>query len=269
MTTLTKKGETFRRLHEIGTFILPNFWDAGSAILLEHLGFQAMASTSAGFAQTLGRLDGTVRLEEKLEHCRQVARATQIPITVDFENGFADQPDTAATNLRLLAQTGVVGGSIEDWSGEKIYDRSLAVERIQACAEIVASLDFPFTLTARAENLLRGVPDLDDTISRLQAYSTAGADVLYAPALSNVEGIEAVMEAVDKPVNMLSSPMPDMPFSEYQRLGVRRISVGGALANHAIGATLGAAQQMLAEGDFSWASDAAPRTFIRQMFSKP
>ncbi len=266
MISLAEKGRKFSALHQTGTFILPNFWDTGSARLLEHLGFQAMATTSAGFAQSMGTLDGSIALEQKLEHCRQVAQATQIPITADFENGFAEQPDATAKNLQLLAQTGVVGGSIEDWSGEKIYDHTLAVERVQACAEIVANLDFPFTLTARAENLLRGVNDLDDTITRLQAFAAAGADVLYAPGLSNAEEIEAVIGAVNKPVNVLFRPVPDMRLSEYQALGVRRISIGGALANHAIGATLGAAKMMVEQGDFSWVLDAAPRTVIQQIF---
>lgn len=267
MITQAEKGRIFRGLHEKGTFILPNFWDAGSALLLEHLGFQAMATTSAGFAQAIGRLDGQVSLDEKLDHCRQIAGVTQIPISTDFENGFADKPETAAANLRQLAETGVVGASIEDWSGKEIYDHALAVERIQACAELVATFDIPFTLTARAENLIRGVTDLDDTIKRLQAFDAAGADVLYAPGLTGAEQIETVLNAVEKPVNVLFVSMPDMTFSDYETLGVRRISIGGALANHAIGATLGAARRMLDGGDFTWAKDAAPRAAIQQIFA--
>lgn len=267
MITQAEKGRIFSGLHEKGTFILPNFWDAGSALLLEHLGFQAMATTSAGFAQAIGRLDGEVSLDEKLDHCRKIARVTRIPISTDFENGFADKPETAAANLLLLAETGVVGASIEDWSGKEIYDHTLAVDRIQACAEVVATFDIPFMLTGRAENLLRGVPDLDDTINRLQAYAAAGADVLYAPGLTSIEQIETVINAVEKPINVLFVSMPDMTFSEYETLGVRRISIGGALANHAIGATLGAARRMLEEGDFTWARDTAPRAVIQQIFA--
>jgi len=265
MTTQLEKARTFRSLHESGTFILANFWDAGSAVMLERLGFQALASTSAGYAQTLGRLDGQISLEDVLGHCAQVANATQAPISVDFENGFADEPAAAAQNLLRLAATGVVGASIEDYASSGIYDPTLAVERIQACAEAVAGLDFPFTLTARAENLIRGVQDLDDTIARLQTFEAAGADVLYAPGLSSSEQIQAVLGAVSAPINVLFVFMPDTPLATYAELGVRRISLGGALANHAIGATLNAASQMLEGGEFTWVMDAAPGKIIRQL----
>jgi len=265
MTTQIEKANTFRTLHEQGTFILANFWDAGSAVLLEGLGFQALASTSAGFAQALGRLDGQVTLEETLAHCAAVAACTQAPISVDFENGFADQPDAAARNLLRLAETGVVGASIEDYAPTGIYGATLAAERVQACAEAVGGLDFPFTLTARAENLIRGVQDLDDTIARLQSFEAAGADVLYAPGLASTEQIQAVLDAVSKPINVLFAFMPDTPLATYTELGVRRISLGGALANHAIGATLNAANQMLEAGEFTWVMDAAPGKLIKQL----
>ncbi len=265
MSTQIEKAEAFQSLHNEGTFIMPNFWDPGSALLLQRLGFAALASTSAGFAQTLGRIDGRVSLEEKLAHCAQVAGVTTVPISADFENGFADEPRQAAQNILRVAETGVVGASIEDFSGSGIYDHSLAVERIAACAEAVATLDFPFTLTARCENLIRGVQDLDDAIARLVAYEAAGADVLYAPGLASNEQIQALLDAVTKPINVLFVFMPDKPLSEYIELGVRRISLGGALANYAIGATLGAVDQMLATGDFSWALDAAPAKIINQL----
>jgi 2-methylisocitrate lyase-like PEP mutase family enzyme len=265
MTTQKEKAQTFAALHDHGTFIMPNFWDAGSARLLEKLGFAAIASTSAGLAQALGRVDGQVSLEEKLTHCKAVANVTAAPISVDFENGFADEPAAAAENLLRVAATGVVGASIEDYSGTEIYDQGLAVERIEACAEAVATLDYPFMLTARAENLLRGVQDLDDTIARLMAYEAAGADVLYAPGLASTEQVQVVLEAVNKPINVLFAFMPATTYAEYTELGVRRISIGGALANHAIGATLSAASQMLETGEFNWVLDAAPGKVIKQL----
>ncbi len=267
MNTQAEKAEAFCALHAQGTFIMPNFWDVGSAVILQRLGFLAFASTSAGFAQASGRLDGQITLAEKLDHCRAVAAATQVPISVDFEHGFAHEPQEVAENLIQLAATGVVGASIEDFSREDIYDITLATERIQASVEAAASLDFPFTLTARAENLIRGVQDLDDTINRLVAYESAGADVLYAPGLSSIEQIEAVLDAVQKPINVLFAFMPDTPLEAYAKLGVRRISLGSALANHAIGATLSAANAMLENGDFTWVMDAAPGRVINQLLS--
>ena len=268
MTTQQQKAQAFAALHNDGTFIMPNFWDVGSAVLLEKLGFTALATTSAGLAQALGRVDGQVSLEEKLTHCSDVANKTSAPISADFENGFADEPDATAANLLRVAATGVVGASIEDFSGTEIYDQGLAVERIAACAEAVATLDYPFMLTARAENLLRSprsVQDLDDTIARLVAFEAAGADVLYAPGLASSEQIQAVLDAVSKPINVLFAFMPDTTFAEYAELGVRRISIGGALANHAFGATLSAANQMLESGEFSWILDAAPGRIIKQL----
>jgi len=261
------KAAAFKALHEDGTFIIPNFWDTGSAVVLERLGFTALASTSAGFAQTIGQLDGTIDLDTKIAHCQAAAAATDIPISVDFENGFADQPDEVAKNLLQLVKTGVVGASIEDFSGSQIYDHTLAVERVAACSEALAGLDFPFMLTARAENLIRGVQDLDDTIARLVAFSEAGAQVLYAPGLSSTEQIQAVLDAVNKPINVLCPFMPTEPLSTYESLGVRRLSLGSALANYALGATLNAAGQMLDSGDFSWLMNAAPGKVIKNLFS--
>ncbi len=259
MTTQAEKARAFKTLHEQDeVFIIPNPWDAGSARLMQGLGFKALATTSAGFAQSLGRLDGQVSVDEKIEHCGGLCAVTDIPISADFENEFADSPEEAAANLVKVAGAGVVGASIEDYSGSGIYDFELAVERIAACADAVSQLSFPFTLTARAENLLRGVNDLDDTIKRLQAFEAAGADVLYAPGLSNLGQVKQVVDSVNKPVNVLFVFMPDVSLEQYAELGVRRISIGGALANYASGAILTASKQMLTSGGFDWVKDAAP-----------
>lgn len=268
MTNQNEKAQAFKNLHENNeTFILPNPWDAGSACLLQALEFRALATTSAGFAQSLGRLDGQISIDEKVEHCRVLCSVTDIPITADFENGFADLPEKAASNLVKVAEAGVVGGSIEDYSGSGIYDFNQAVERIAACAEAVSQLPFPFTLTARAENLLRGVSDLDDTIRRLQAFEAAGADVLYAPGLNSLDQVKRVMDSVNKPVNVLSAFMPDVTLDQYAALGVCRISIGGALANYAIGATLAASKMMLNSGAFDWVKNAAPGTEVKRLLA--
>ncbi len=253
MTTQSEKAQAFKALHECGeTFIIPNPWDAGSARLLQEAGFKALATTSAGFATSIGKTDGQVSLDEKLKHCRQAAQATEIPISADFENGFADGPEKAAANLLKLAETGLVGGSIEDYSGSEIYNFDLAVERIAACAEAVSKLSFPFMLTARAEGLLRRTSDIDDIIRRLLAFEEAGADVLYAPALKTLEEVKLVLDAVSKPINVLAPFMPDVSLAQYEELGVCRISIGGALAHHATKATRAAADQMLTAGSFNW-----------------
>ena len=244
---------------------MPNFWDAGSARTLERLGFQAIASTSAGFAQSLGKLDGSVTLTEKLQHLTAACSATKVPISADFEHGFADAPEACAENLLRAAETGIVGASIEDWSRTHLYDISAASERIAACAEAIATLDFPFTLTARADNLIHQVGNLDDTLKRLIAYEKAGADVLYAPGLASTEQIQAVLSSVNRPINVLFAFLPDLNFAEYDEFGVRRISLGSALANRVLGATLQAADQMLEQGDFTWAMDAPPGSVIRSL----
>ena len=268
MTTQAKKAQVFKTLHETDeVFIIPNPWDAGSARLMQGLGFKALATTSAGFAQSLGRLDGQVSVDEKIEHCRGLCAVTDIPISADFENGFADSPEEAAVNLVKVAGAGVVGGSIEDYSGSGIYDFELAVERIAACADAVSQLSFPFTLTARAENLLRGVNDLKDTIKRLQAFEAAGADVLYAPGLCNLDQVKQVVDSVNKPVNVLFAFMPDVSLEQYAELGVRRISIGGALANLASGAILRASKQMLTSGGFDWVKDAAPSAELKTLLT--
>ncbi len=265
MTTQADKGKIFADLHVKGTFLIPNFWDIGSARILEGLGFQALASTSAGCAQALGKLDGRLEIEEKLAHLSHVCAATSAPVSADLEHGFADAPQACAQNLLRAVEAGVVGASIEDWSREEIYDLSHATERIAACAEAVQALDFPFTLTARAETLLRRTGDFDETLARLSAYEAAGADVLYAPGIASTEQIIQILDTVSKPINVLFAYMPDMNFVDYAELGVRRISLGSTLANHAIAATLQAANQMLEQGDFTWSLDAAPNSVINTL----
>jgi 2-methylisocitrate lyase-like PEP mutase family enzyme len=248
--TQQQKAADFRALHDGEAFIIPNPWDAGSARILAALGFQALASTSGGFAMTLGRLDGAVTLDEVADHTRVLDQATDLPVSVDLENGYGPAPEDAARAITRAAEAGAVGGSIEDYDPEDgIYPIDQAVERVAAASEAAKRLDFPFTLTARAENHFRGNPDLDDTIARLQAYEGAGADVLYAPWLADVEQIRAVCEAVSKPVNVLARP--HLTMSEMAEAGGRRISVGSNLAWIAIGAMVTAAEQMRDQGDFS------------------
>jgi 2-methylisocitrate lyase-like PEP mutase family enzyme len=244
------KGEAFRGLHEGEPFVLPNPWDAGSARVLAALGFKALATTSSGFAFTLGRLDGSVTLDEVVAHAAALDRATELPVSVDLENGYGAEPERAAVAITRVAEAGAVGGSIEDYDPEGfLYDMQLAVERVAAAVEAARALGFPFTLTARAENHLRGNPDLVDTISRLTAFEDAGADVLYAPGLRTVEEIRAVCEAVSKPVNVLA--VPDLSLDEIFAAGARRVSVGGALTWVAAGALADAARAIRDSGDLS------------------
>jgi 2-methylisocitrate lyase-like PEP mutase family enzyme len=246
----TAKGEAFRALHEGDPFVLPNPWDAGSARVLAALGFEALATTSSGYAFTLGRLDGSVTLDEVVAHAAALDRATELPVSVDLENGYGAEPEHAALAITRVAEAGAVGGSIEDYDpGGHIYDRSLAVERVVAAVEAARSLPFPFTFTARAENHIRGNPDLDDTIARLTAFEGAGADVLYAPGLRTVDEIRAVCEAASKPVNVLA--VPDLLLGEIFSAGAQRVSVGGALTWVAAGALADAARAIRDTGDLS------------------
>ncbi len=248
--TQEEKGRAFRALHEGEPFVIPNPWDAGSAKVLAALGFEALATTSSGFAFTLGRPDGDVGLEELLPHVRAVDRATSLPVSVDLENGFGRAPEDAARAIASAAEVGAVGGSIEDFGGQDgIYPLDLAVERVAAAAEAARRLDFDFTFTARAENQIRGNPDLDDTIARLQAFERAGADVLYAPGLGGAEEIGEVCAVVGKPVNVLARP--GLSLAEMVEAGARRISVGGSLAWAAVEAMAQAATRVRDEGDFS------------------
>jgi 2-methylisocitrate lyase-like PEP mutase family enzyme len=248
--TQADKAAAFRALHEGEAFVIPNPWDAGSARVLEALGFKALATTSSGFAFTLGRLDGNVTLGEVADHARALDEATGLPVSVDLENGFGPAPEDAATAVIRAAGAGAVGGSIEDYDPRgELYALDHAVERVAAAVEAAASLSFPFTLTARAENQIRGNPDLDDTIARLQAYERVGADVLYAPGLRSAEEIRTVCDAVSKPVNVLARPA--LTVQEIADAGARRISVGGALAWVAVGALASAAARIRDTGDLS------------------
>lgn len=269
MATQAEKAERFSALHaRAGAFIIPNPWDAGSARLLAALGFEALATTSAGYAFSLGRLDGMVTRVEKLAHCRTLCAATDLPVSADLENCFADDPKQAANTIVLAAEAGVVGASIEDYSNDDskpIYDFEHAVERVHAAVEAARSLAFPFTLTARAENLLRGRPDLDDTIRRLQAFEKAGADVLYAPALTTLAQVRAVTGAVSKPVNVLAPALKGVTLAQLAEAGAKRISIGGALARAAIAALLRAGREMRDQGSFGWTSDLASGADIKQL----
>lgn len=271
MATQMEKAERFRTLHErAGAFIIPNPWDVGSARLLAGLGFEALATTSAGFANSLGRLDGQVTLDELMKHCRDLCAATELPVSADLENCFADAPDKAAETIRLAAQAGLAGGSIEDYTGNPsnpIYDFGLAVERVHAAAEAARSLDVPFTLTARAENLLHGRHDLDDTIRRLQAFEAAGADVLYAPGLTTLDEVGLVTGALSKPVNVLASMLKEVTVAQLADAGVKRISLGGALARAALTALLRAGSEMRAQGSFGWTSALATTAEVSKLLS--
>ena len=240
------KAETFQALHAGEPFVIPNPWDAGSAKVLAKLGFKALATTSSGFAFTLGRHDGDVTLDEVIAHTAEVDRATDLPVSVDLENGYGPRPEDAARAITAAAEAGAAGGSIEDFDPSgRIYDIGHAAERVAAAAEAASD----FVLTGRAENHIRGHPDLDDTIARLQAYELAGADVLYAPGLATVEEIRAVCEAVTKPVNVLARP--NLTFEEIASAGAQRVSVGGALTWVAAAGLVSAATRIRDDGDFS------------------
>ena len=248
--TQQEKGAAFRALHDGPAFLIPNPWDAGSARVLAALGFKALATTSSGFAFTLGRPDGAASLDEGAGHARALDRATALPVSVDLENGHGREPEDAARAIARVAEAGGVGGSIEDWdpSGE-LYSLEHAAERVAAAAETAHALGFPFTLTGRAENHIRGNPDLDDTIARLQAYERAGADVIYAPGLRTGDEIRAVVDATSKPLNVLAHK--GLTLAEIVDAGGTRISVGGGLTWTAVHAMADAAQRMLDNGDFS------------------
>ncbi|HET6997825.1 MAG TPA: isocitrate lyase/phosphoenolpyruvate mutase family protein [Solirubrobacterales bacterium] len=250
MEAQRQKGERFRTLHEGEPFLIPNPWDAGSAKVLEALGFEALASSSSALAFTLGRPDGEATPEEVMDHVRAVGQATAIPLSVDLENGYGPEPEDAASAIERAAAAGAVGGSIEDFDpAGRIYDAGHAAERVAAAAEAARRLDFPFTFTARAENHIRGNPDLDDTIARLQAYEAAGADVLYAPGLRDGEEIRAVCEATGRPVNVLAHR--GLTMTEIVEAGGQRVSVGGSLAWTAVRSMAAAAEEMRDQGDFS------------------
>jgi 2-methylisocitrate lyase-like PEP mutase family enzyme len=272
MLMQSEKGRVFRGLHErAGAFIIPNPWDVGSARMLAYLGFEALATTSAGFAFSAGKKDNTVSRDPVINHISAIASATDLPVSADLENGFGDAPEVAAETIRLAAGAGAVGGSIEDATGRPdnpIYDLEHAKDRVRAAVEAARSLPFTFTLTGRAENYLHGRPDLKDTIMRLQAYEEAGADVLYAPGLSSKEDIAAVVSSVDRPVNVVMGLRGvQLDLSTLTKMGVKRISVGSSLCRTALGAFLRAAREMREQGTFAFAKDAASMQEISAMLS--
>jgi len=245
-----RKAKEFAALHVGEPFVIPNPWDVGSARMLEALGFAALATTSSGLAFTLGRLDGSATLDEVCSHVAEVDRLTELPVSADLENGYGQRPEDAAQAIRRAAEAGAVGGSIEDWDPEHgLYDREQAVERVHAAAEAAHGFDFPFVLTARAENHIRGNPHVEDTIERLRAFQAVGADVLYAPGLRSVAEIRAVCEAVSKPVNVLA--VPQLTVLQITAAGAQRISVGGALTWVAAKAVADAATAIRDSGDLS------------------
>jgi 2-methylisocitrate lyase-like PEP mutase family enzyme len=274
MPTHHQKYESFRALHQRpGLFVIPNPWDAGSAKILTALGFEALATTSAGFAFSIGLPDSAAAItrEALLQNARSIADATELPVSADLQNGFGSSPDTCAETIVLAAKIGLVGGSIEDATGDPqnpIYELNHAIERIAAAAE--ASHDSHFFLTARAENFLHGRNDLDETICRLQAFAEAGADVLYAPALPNLEAIQKVCAAVPKPVNVLMG-LKGATYSVEQlaAAGVKRISVGGSFARAALGALVRAALEVKNHGTFSYANEALPHAEATAFMSRP
>jgi 2-methylisocitrate lyase-like PEP mutase family enzyme len=250
MTRQEQKAAAFQVLHAGETFVIPNPWDAGSARVLAALGFKALATTSSGFAFTLGRVDGRATLDEVVAHAAAVDRATDLPLSVDLENGYGPDPESVALAIRRVAEAGAVGASIEDYDpAGTIYDLDHAVERVAAAAEAARGLRFPFMLTARAENHIRGNPNLDDTIARLRAFEGVGADVLYAPGLRTTEDVRALCEAVAKPVNVLA--VPGLSFADLIAAGARRVSVGGSLTWVAVKAMADAAEAIRDHGDFS------------------
>lgn len=256
------KGAAFQALHaRPGAFVIPNPWDAGTARILAALGFEALATTSAGLAYALGLRDGAVDRAKTLANALAIVEATALPVSADLENGFGDTPEAAAETIRLAAEVGLVGGSIEDATGNAarpIYDFGHAVERIAAAVEAARALPFPFILTARAENFLHGRADLDDTIRRLQAFERAGADVLYAPALPGLDAIRAVCAAVSRPVNVLAGGSGTPSVAALAEAGVKRISLGSSLSRAALGGLMQAAREIREQGTFGFAANALP-----------
>jgi len=275
MRTYEEKAASFWALHKRpAIFVIPNAWDAGTARALAALGFEALATTSLGLANTLGRRDGidAISRDEVLENCRVVAAATDLPVHADLENCYADEPSVAAEMIRLAADAGVVAGSIEDATGDPrkpIYDFNLSVERVQAAAEMARSLPGPFMLTARAENFLRGSRDLDDTIRRLQAYVRAGADVLYAGGTPNLSSVRAMAAALAKPLNVgLGAIDASVTVAELEEAGARRVSTGGSMTRVAFTAILGAARELKEKGTATYLRDLVPSSVLWRAFAE-
>ncbi len=272
MPSQLDKAVAFRALHERpGAFIIPNPWDGGTARLLAALGFEALATTSLGLANMLGRADSVVTRDEVIANCRDIAAATELPVNADLENCFAHAPEAAAETIRLAAEAGAVGGSIEDFTGDSadpIYEFDLAVTRVRAAAAVAHGMAVPFLLTARAENLLHGRTDMADTIRRLQAYEAAGADVLYAPGLRNLAEVRQVVGALKRPFNVVTGWLdPDITAAQLAEAGAKRISVGGALSRLALAAFVGAGRAMRETGSFAWMREMAPVGELRGMFA--
>ncbi len=267
-------AETFRSLHEReDVFIIPNPWDIGSARILARMGFPALATTSAGLAFGLGEVEGVLSPDVVLAHCREIVDATPLPVSADLEKGFGDSPDAVFQTIVKAAETGLAGGSIEDHTGDRknpIFEKSLAVERMAAACEARDSLDHDFVLTGRCENLLWGLKNMDDVIDRLQAYEAAGADVLYAPGLRDVETIKRVCEAVSKPVNVVMGlPGTSLNVEDLQAAGVKRISVGSALFRAAFGAFVRAGEEMARSGTFTFSEEAIGFGELEAFFRPP
>lgn len=266
-----EKAQEFVELHNSSNcFLTPNPWDPGSAKLLEHLGFKALASTGAGYAFSMGQPDLSINAKDLLSYLRSLCEATSLPISADLQNGFGHSPQEVAQTILDAALTGIVGGSIEDATGSSdtpVYEMSLAQERIRAAAEAAKALPFKFMLTARAENYLYGNPDIKDTIARLQAYQEAGADVLFAPGIQSVEDIKAIVSSLDRPLNVIMGFQGvQLDMATLQALGVRRVSVGGSLARAAYGALIRAGKELLNEGTFSYANAAISGKELNAIF---
>ncbi len=270
MPTQADKCRQFAALHtQPEAFIIANPWDVGSALLLQGLGFKALATTSGGFAYTLGKQDGEPTLEEKLEHCRAIAEATNVPLSADFEDGFADDADGVAANVAALIETGAAGCSIEDFdrSGKSLYELPAAVDRLSAAIEAARRQDFPFVITARAEHLLRAGRDLDEVITRLKAFEAAGADVVYAPGIASLDDLRIVTHALEKPFNMLGVRIPDATLADFQEAGAQRVSIGGALTYAAAKPIIDFGEAMLNEGSFTWTAQMASGKRIGELFA--
>jgi 2-methylisocitrate lyase-like PEP mutase family enzyme len=272
MPTQAEKGKLFRDLHHRDrAFIIPNPWDVGTARLLQILGFEALATTSAGFAFSIGKSDGAVDRDTMLAHAAALAAATDLPVSADLEHGYADEPAQVAETVRLAVATALAGCSIEDVAArrpQEPYELAAAAERVRAAVEVAHSKPFPFTLTARAENFIIGRPDLRDTIARLQAYQEAGADVLFAPGLKSKQDIATLVRSVDRPVNVIMGLQGvQLSVAELSALGVKRISVGSALSRAALGAFLRAAREMQEHGTFTFADEAVKYPEINALFA--
>ncbi len=270
MLTQVQKCESLAALHRSDSaWVIPNPWDVGSAKLLQGLGFKALATTSSGFAYTLGRADGEVSINEKLLHCSMLSNATEIPISADFENGYAEEFAGIVENIKRLAETGVAGFSIEDYSRDqhKLYEFSKALDRVQTAVETIAELGIPLQLTARAENLLRGSDDLEDTIKRLQAFEAAGADVLYAPGIKTLDQLKQVTSSLRKPFNVLASFIPQAKVADFNESGANRISLGGSLNFAAIDPVIKAGNEILKQGSFDWLGARASGAELSRLLS--